>query len=309
MRTDARQHRTGTGGTGNRGRRFARLAVTASVSVATTLSLSCSAHAATIAPDSQYVALGSSIAAGPILPPLVDVGCLRSGSNYPSLVAKALSLRLVDVTCSSATTANVLSTPQALTGGGSNPVQITAVGPATRLVTASIGGNDLQYVGRLTADSCGNTPVAVLPGICGALAARPAAAPTVADYVAVENRLVQIVDAVRGRAPFARMVLVDYLPILDPNDRTCALTPLTDAQWQTNLRVADGLSSAMQRAADRTGATLVHASALGVGHTPCSPDPWMSGFQPPPPTGGPTPYHATLAGMAAVADAVVRAVG
>lgn len=286
-------------------RRLARVAVTLVLAVAATLSLSSGARAATIAPGSEYVALGSSIAAGPVLPPLVDSGCLRSGSNYPSLVAEALSLQLVDVTCSGATTANVLSTPQGLAGGASNPVQIDAIGPQTRLVTASIGGNDLQYVGRLTADSCANTPVSDVPGACDALAATPSTIPTDTDYAAVEDHLVQVVETARSRAPLATIVLVDYLPILDPNDRGCALTPLTDTQWQTSYRVATGLAAAFRAAADRTGATLVRASAL-VGHTPCSADPWMSGFQAPDPTGGPLPYHATEAGMAAVAAEVVR---
>lgn len=290
-------------------RRLARITVALALAAATAMSLSGGAQAATIAAGSEYVAIGSSIAAGPVLPPLVDAGCLRSGSNYPSLVAASLSLRLVDVSCSAATTANVLSTPQGLSGGRSNPVQINAVGPQTRLVTVSIGGNDLQYVGRLTANSCANTPVSALPGICDAIAATPPATPTDADIAAVEGRLVRIVETARSRAPLARVVLVDYLPILDPNNRNCALTPLTDAQWQTSRRVADGLASATQRAAARTGASLVRASAAGIGHTPCSGDPWMSGFQPPGPAGGPLPYHATSAGMAAIAALVVGALG
>lgn len=288
-------------------RHWARAAAAAGLAAASVLTMAGPARAA-IPAGSEYVALGSSIAAGPALAPIVDTGCMRSGSNYPSLVAQRLSLKLDDVSCSAATTANVLSTPQQ-TSTGAKPPQIDAVGPDTRLVTASIGGNDLEYVGRLTANSCANTPVTFLPGVCQSLAGQPSGAPSDSAYTGVENRLVQIVQAARSRAPQATVALVDYLPVLDPNNRNCPLTPLTDAQWTTSLRVAEGLAAATARAASRTGAVLVRASAAGASHTPCSSDPWMNGFQLSNPLDGPIQYHATHDGMAGVAQEVVNAIG
>ena len=58
-----------------------------------------------------YVALGDSSASGPLIPDQIDANCLRSNRNYPSLVATALDVELTDVSCSSATTAN-MTAPQ-----------------------------------------------------------------------------------------------------------------------------------------------------------------------------------------------------
>ena len=54
-----------------------------------------------------YVALGSSYAAGPDAVPTRLNVCFRSPDNYPNRVAKAMRLRLVDATCSGATTENL----------------------------------------------------------------------------------------------------------------------------------------------------------------------------------------------------------
>jgi hypothetical protein len=59
-------------------------------------------------PVHLIAALGSSFAAGPGIDPIVDVGAMRSGSNYAHLLAKATDARLVDLTVSGATTSNIL---------------------------------------------------------------------------------------------------------------------------------------------------------------------------------------------------------
>ena len=63
----------------------------------------------------RYVALGSSMAAGPGIRPDAagsPVRAGRSARNYPHLVAERAGLDLVDVTYSGATTANILCEPQ-----------------------------------------------------------------------------------------------------------------------------------------------------------------------------------------------------
>ena len=63
----------------------------------------------------RYVALGSSMAAGPGIAPRAKDAPWRAGrsaANYPHLVAQRLGLDLVDVTYSGATTAHVLTDRQ-----------------------------------------------------------------------------------------------------------------------------------------------------------------------------------------------------
>src|SRR5436305_9853592 len=85
--------------------------------------------------NSQYVALGSSFAAGlgvgqraPNSPTL----CLRSAQNYAHLLAKARGLNLTDVTCSGATTQHILEGSQFF-----QPPQVDALRPNTGLVTVT----------------------------------------------------------------------------------------------------------------------------------------------------------------------------
>jgi lysophospholipase L1-like esterase len=92
----------------------------------------------------RYVALGSSMAAGPGIRPTAagaPLGSGRSARNYAHLVAEQLGLDLVDVTFSGATTANVLTERQR-----GAPPQIEALDGSEEVVTITIGGNDVGYV-------------------------------------------------------------------------------------------------------------------------------------------------------------------
>ena len=90
-----------------------------------------------------YVALGSSMAAGPGIRPRAPGApwpAFRSARSYAHLVADALGLDLVDVTYTNATTANVLAETQHCA-----PPQISALAGSESLVTVTIGGNDVGY--------------------------------------------------------------------------------------------------------------------------------------------------------------------
>lgn len=92
------------------------------------------------APHVSYVALGDSYTAGgPIGAPQPASGtCLRSTANYPSIVAHDLNYRLTDVSCVGATTNSVLEGTKALAP------QVDALSDKAKLVTVSVGGNDLR---------------------------------------------------------------------------------------------------------------------------------------------------------------------
>src|SRR5690348_11840806 len=103
----------------------------------------------------DYVAMGSSYAAAPGVgerAPGSPVQCERSDSDYAHLLAARRHLSLNDQSCSGATTDSILASWRGL------PAQIDAIGPATRLVTITVGGNDVDFVGDLYAWSCHNAP-------------------------------------------------------------------------------------------------------------------------------------------------------
>ncbi len=78
----------------------------------------------------NYVALGDSYTAGPLIPDqsLSPLGCLRSDHNYPSLIAPTLGLSgsFTDVSCSGAET-NEMFNAQNVTPGPANPPQLSAI--------------------------------------------------------------------------------------------------------------------------------------------------------------------------------------
>ena len=251
-----------------------------------------------------YVALGSSYAAGPDAVPTRLNVCFRSPDNYPNRVARAMRLRLIDVTCSGATTENIVDKPQRFLAHK----QIDAVTRNTALVTVTSGGNDIDYIGRLLAMSCNNVASGVDKALGPAARSchtghRIAAEPTDADYAKVQRKLIQTVLEIKLRAPRARVVIVDYPPLTVAGEAACDLLPLTPEQVAQTVRIFDRLAGATALAAHETGVDLVQASVAGADHTVCSAEPWLRGFAPP------IPYHPTTRGKAGVADLVVASLG
>ncbi|MEN4475317.1 SGNH/GDSL hydrolase family protein [Mycolicibacterium cosmeticum] len=248
----------------------------------------------------RYVALGSSMAAGPGIAPRAAGSpwpAMRSARNYAHLTAARLGLDLVDVTYSGATCANILTDHQHRT-----PPQLEALDGSEELVTITIGGNDVGYVPLLT--------LAALPAPLRRIApandlfdpaARDAALATVRDA------LVRVGAAVRDRAPHARVVFVDYLTLLPPSGTP---PPIPADLFALGHRVAAGLEAATADAAAATGCEVVRAGAASRDHHPWSREPWTtkpSWLIIPVPGRGPAPLHPNAAGMRAVADLVVAA--
>src|SRR5438309_8894878 len=93
----------------------------------------------------NYVALGDSYAAGPFIPvqqPLY--GCLKSDHNYAHLAAPSIGMTLRDATCSGADTGDMTSA-QGVWPDGPNPPQFDSLDIDTKVVSITIGGNDIGF--------------------------------------------------------------------------------------------------------------------------------------------------------------------
>ncbi|MGC4935069.1 SGNH/GDSL hydrolase family protein [Gordonia sp. DT30] len=258
------------------------------------------AVATTAAAPQKYVALGSSYASGPDGLDSVGNRCLRSPDNYPHQVAAALNMSLVDATCSGSTTDHILDRPQRFV----RQPQIDAVTPGTSLVTITTGGNDVGYVQRLTAMGCRNSAHDALKAaaerICG-LGRRISPEPDYERFAAVEQKMIETAFAVRTRAPAARIVFVDYPPVVVAGGPTCAKLALSPEEVDATIRVYDELATATAEAAQISGAEIIRTATVGAEHTVCSADPWLRGFE------LPVPYHPNAAGKAGVAQLVIDA--
>jgi len=255
--------------------------------------------ASSLPSGAKYVAMGSSFAAGPGIPDYYEATpapCYRSTQNYAHQLATRLKLDLTDVSCSGATTAH-LTGPR-----GGVPPQLDALTPDTRLVTLTIGGNDLGYIGGLTNASC--TGLMAETGVeanCAPMIAPPAEK-TFADLAA---RLDTIAKEIRRRAPQAQLVFVDYLAVL-PETETCPAAPLDAVQADGARYTARRLAEITRTVAGQNNASIIAASEFSKAHNACSADPWMHGYpRPGAPVAGAL-YHPNAKGMTAVADALEK---
>lgn len=248
-----------------------------------------------LAAGDRYVAMGSSFAAGPgVTTPADEVKrCQRSTGNYAQQLARLRGLRLTDVSCGGATTAHVLGPWSELAP------QIDALTADTRLVTITVGGNDVGYIGGLIGASCQRDPAPSRPCVQMPPASEAA-------WQALDAAMTRIADEVKRRAPAARLVFVEY-PVVLPARRLCAETPMSpEQQADVSRAVAARLAALTRAVAKRAGTDLLPVATLSKGHDACAAAPWITGF---PRAGGPkvmVPYHPNLAGMTAQAQALDR---
>jgi lysophospholipase L1-like esterase len=254
----------------------------------------------------RYVALGDSYSAGPLIP-TTDLagGCARSDHNYPSLLAARLHVaRLVDVTCSGASTAN-LTHVQRPFQGARVPPQLDAVTPRTDLVTLGIGGNDLDLFGTLVATCTRLRDGDPTGSPCGRELARNG--PDLdAQAATITARVADALRAVHRRAPDATVVLVGYLRLV-PDRGTCPRLPLAVGDYPVGRRISRILNRALLRAASRAHATFVDMYAASRGHDICSATPWVNGSVTDRTRA--LAYHPLEAGMRADAREVLAALG
>jgi lysophospholipase L1-like esterase len=263
-------------------------------------------------PNDQYVALGDSFTAGPLIPVQQPdpYGCLRSDRNYPHLVAPSLGLpRFRDVSCSGADTGDM--TQAQGVSPGPNPPQFDALDAETTVVTLGIGGNDIGF--SEIATSCASllpfgSPCRdqyVVNGVDEISRRIAEAAPKVAA----------VINGIHERAPAATVYVVNYLPtfpegpLLPGAPEGCwPLMPiafddvpyLRDKQKELNAMLATEAAA--------NGAVLVDAYSAGIGHDACQ-APVVRWVEPFVPASLAAPVHPNLAGMYGMADALRAAIG
>ena len=248
----------------------------------------------------KYVALGSSFAAGAGLGPLQKHSpllCARSVNGYPQQLARISHLSIVDMSCGGAVTGNLLKGGQFFQGP-----QIRTIDSRTRLVTITVGGNDIGYVGDLSLLAARKTNT-----VLGWLTRRLWKGPKTSaerDYEGLERKLLATLSAIHTRAPQATIVIATY-PALLPQQGTCRRVGLTAAEADAMRQVGDRLAETTRSAAAKGGAILVDMHRLGRSHDACSTSPWTNGWAD---VDG-AAFHPTRLGAEATAKVISQAIG
>jgi lysophospholipase L1-like esterase len=254
------------------------------------------------AAQAQWVGLGDSFAAGPLIPnqTLNPLGCLRSTRNFARIAAPLASQPLVDVSCSGARTDHMFA-PQS-TDAGTNPPQLDAVTMATRVVSLQIGGNDIGFSEILQNCStvnpfgkpCQNRYVR--NGVDELRVRIANTAPKVANVLAEINRRSD-----------ARVVVVNYAAIVPHTGLGCwPQVPLafSDVPYVRGIHLA--LNDMLRAQASAAGARYVDTYGPSNGRDACrgSGTRWV---EPLIPGNAAAPFHPNARGMQAFGPMVAAA--
>lgn len=289
--TGARAHRAGRHLTG---RRLGVVALAVVTVIGATALTGCKR------PDGNYVALGDSFVAGPLIPDQTTDpgGCLRSTNNWPRKVQPAIrSERLIDVSCSGAQIEDLYA-PQNVTPGPANPPQLDALDEHTSLVTLGVGGNDIGFSDLVT--SCGTS----LPWASGCKG----------DYVsggvdqvslriaAVAPELDQAIKDIKTRAPKAHVFVVGYPTVLPETGNGCyPLVPVLPADVPWLRDKVKELNAMIEDVAEANVVHYVDLATPSIGHDFCSSSRWVEGLVP---LSVAAPVHPNATGMEAFGEII-----
>jgi lysophospholipase L1-like esterase len=235
------------------------LAVSTMVAVAVTPQV---AHAQS---PLKYVALGDSYSAGPLDGPTTgNLLCLQSSASYPYDTASYLGASLDDVSCSAATSADLVNTSQY---PGVSP-QVDALSSSTQLVTLTDGGNDNGLFVSAILD-CGITDILDVFNIgspCKDLYGNTFTNDVSADASTVE----QTFATIKADAPNAQIFVLGYPDILPSSGGCYPTMPLTngDTSYLNDLEL--DLDSMIQTEAAAAGIHYVSTYTQFEGHGSCA---------------------------------------
>jgi lysophospholipase L1-like esterase len=238
----------------------------------------------------KYVALGDSYSSGTGTRTFYESTCQRSVYAYPYLLHNAHpDWTFVNATCAGAKTGDVINT------------QVASVSADTNWVTYTIGGNDAGFSSVIT--TCAQPSWA--SNCDGAIN-------TAQSYIqnTLPGRLDLVNDAIKARAPTARVIVLDYPKVFNGEDCN-ALTWFSPSEETRLNQTAEMLRTVTSAAAARAGANFVFRDVIPpfVGHAVCdggggSATEWINGLSSP--TG--ESYHPKTSGHVSGYYPVVRGV-
>jgi lysophospholipase L1-like esterase len=262
------------------------------------------AFAASAARAANYVSLGDSYTAGPLIPnPVLPLGCLKSSNNYPRLAAPSIGLPLRDPSCSGAKTDHTTQ-PQNVDPDGPNPPQFNSLDAETTVVSLTFGGNDIGF--SEVAQSC--------------ITLNPFSTPCKDKYnaggkdqlaeriTATAPKVAAVLQGIKTRSPLAKIYVLNYPAIFPETGFGCwPQMPIGFGDVPYLRSTEQKLNNMLATQAAANGATLVNWYGVSIGHDACkgSSTRWV---EPLVPGELAAPIHPNKAGMVGAANVLVAAV-
>ena len=256
-----------------------------------------------------FVALGDSFAAGDLIassPSGAPAGCLRSSHDYGADAAAALGITFIDATCTGATTAD-MNHPQSVLLG-TNPPQLSFLAPDDSVVTLTIGGDDIGFLGIL--ETCAALSLTDLFGSpCQRHYTASGTDQLLAAINATAPKVAAVLQQIHVRAPRARVLLVGYPDILPAAGEGCwPLVPFAfgDVPYLRGIEIA--VNQMLASAAAANGATFVDTYTATIGHDACA-SVSVKDVEGLVPTSPAYPFHPNQRGQQVMAGQVLAALG
>ena len=230
----------------------------------------------------SYVALGDSYAAGQGAGRYLN-SCLQSRRGYPAKLDRTPRVNLrANATCTGASTAEVVAT------------QLASLSRGTRLVTLTVGGNDLHVAAVAAACVTGPSPA------CQAAIGQAVAllTPQPGGGSVLGTRLATTYSRVAQAAPNARILVTGYPYLFEApapgNPNAATIVAINQATTALNTTIQAAVASV--RALD-VNIAYVDVTTRFAGHGLGSTTPFINGD-------GPDAFHPTARGHRAFASAI-----
>jgi len=255
------------------------------------------------AAQAQWVGLGDSFAAGPLIPnqTLNPLGCLRSTRNFARIAAASTGRSLVDASCSGARTDHMFA-PQS-TDAGTNPPQLNALTGATGIVSLQIGGNDIGFSEIL--QNCATVNPFGTP--CRNRYVRNGVDELRVRIANTAPKVAAVLTEIRRRSPAARILVVNYAAIVPHTGLGCwPQVPLSFSDVGYVRGVHVDLNAMLRAQALAAGARYVDTYTPSNGRDACrgSGTRWV---EPLIPGNAAAPFHPNARGMQAFGPIVATA--
>ncbi len=219
----------------------------------------------------DYVAMGDSYSSGVGAPGQSGL-CLRSPRSYTAQwAARNDPASFRTVACGGATTGDVRTW------------QVPFLSKRTDLVTITIGGNDAGFADTVVACTVGSEATCAGKVDSGR------------DYITrtLPGLLDRTYQAIRAKAPHARVVVLGYPRLFDETNASCGIAGMSLPKRRILNDGADELARVIGARAEAAGFTYVDVRERFDTHGACASSPWINGLTLLPPTDS---FHPNTAG-------------